>query len=73
MIKLLEMLGFRARVTDIKQREAILSIQRNNTSVSMPTKLFGKSVIYLLYLIERIKGGVLIYLNSSLNVIVIVK
>ena len=74
MIKLLEMLGFRDRaVTDVKQREAILSIQRNDTFVSIPVKLLGKSIIYLLYLIERIKGGVLIYLNSSLNIIVIVK
>ena len=57
----------------VKQKEAILSIQGNDTFVSMPTRLFGKSVIYFLYLTERIKGGVLIYLNSSLNIIVIVK
>ena len=49
MIKLLEMLGFWARVTDVKQKEAILSIQGNDTFVSMPTRLFGKSVIYLVF------------------------
>jgi len=55
-----------------KQKEAILAfLQGNDVFISLSTG-FGKFIIYsvLPFVVDRIKGGALVYLSSSLNVIV---